>query len=217
MNFEKYHKVNSLYQRDEKTKKFISAYSCPEFFNIQFWTAYEKIDGTNIRIMYTPKTDEAEAEIYIGGKTDDAQIPAVLYDFLKKKFPLELLEEEFKENPCILYGEGFGQKIQQGSYYRESVGFILFDIKVGKWWLERNNQEDIAKKFDIPIVPHIMTASIKEIENFLLEKPKSKIAQYEHQMEGLVCRPEPYLFNRRGEMIIFKLKIKDLMRGKIND
>lgn len=70
-----YDKIVSIYKRDEKTHKFlINQFSLFEFEFLQHstWVWDEKIDGTNIRIMFRNN------ELTFGGKTDNAQIPATL-------------------------------------------------------------------------------------------------------------------------------------------
>ena len=48
-----YHKIQSIYKRDEKTRKFIEGqWSLPEFEYLQNnrWLWTDKVDGTNIRV-----------------------------------------------------------------------------------------------------------------------------------------------------------------------
>lgn len=210
--YTEYQKINSLYMRDEKTKKFTSEFSKPEFPIINDWDIFEKIDGTNIRICYTPKSDNKEASLYFGGRTENAQIPADLYNYLNNTFLVESFAEKFEDTPVILFGEGYGPKIQQGDYYRSQVGFILFDVSIGRWWLERDNLEEISRFFNVPIVPQInlgVPHTLANIESYVKDSPHSLFANQKHVMEGVVCRPNPLLLNRRAGMIVFKLKVKD--------
>lgn len=47
-----YHKINTLFKRDEKNLIIEGDYSCPEFAYLaeNEWTWTEKVDGTNIRV-----------------------------------------------------------------------------------------------------------------------------------------------------------------------
>ena len=76
-----------------------------------------------------------------GGKTDNAQIPAPLVARLNERFlPLADMLSEMFENGACLYGEGYGAKIQKGGgNYRPDQDFVLFDVRVGEWWLERTS------------------------------------------------------------------------------
>jgi len=49
-----YPKIQSIFKRDELTHKFLSEFSLPEFEYLQLniWEFTEKIDGTNIRIIW---------------------------------------------------------------------------------------------------------------------------------------------------------------------
>ena len=87
------------------------------------WIWTEKIDGTNIRILWDGH------DIRFGGKTDDAQIPTFLLNVLQTKFTAERMKEVFTDaTEVCLYGEGYGVKIQKGSHYLpDRTDFILFD------------------------------------------------------------------------------------------
>ena len=146
-----YHKINSIYKRDEKTKEFTNEFSLPEFEYLKdnLWEFTEKIDGTNIRIIWE------DGELRFGGKTDNAQMPMKLLEKLQIIFTKEKMQSVFPEpeGKIILYGEGFGASIQSGGkYIRDGVDFILFDVLIDRWWLNRESVEDIAKKFNLKIV-----------------------------------------------------------------
>ena len=150
-----YNKIETLFERDmEGTKKLIEGKfrnKYVEFLANNKWDFTEKIGGTNIRIHWDGH------KVFFGGRTDSAQIPTNLMYALNDKFMgvvnEELFEQKFGETQVTLYGEGYGAKIQKGGgLYREDVGFILFDVLIGDTWLERENIEDIAKSFNIPIL-----------------------------------------------------------------
>ena len=78
-----YPKINSLWKRELDTgRKYLIAdeYACEEFKNIKTWRVTEKIDGTNIRIIYR------DGVVSMRGRTDDAQIPPKLLTFLQANF-----------------------------------------------------------------------------------------------------------------------------------
>ncbi len=227
-----YPKINSLWKRqewyfDEEAKKdpskqkgrqsfIVGDYACPEFGNVKYWDVEEKIDGTNIRIFFTDGT------VRFGGRTKDAQIPCHLLSYLQDVFTLELLQEVFSskegsQKEVILFGEGFGPKIQCGDYYLDRPGFCLFDVKIGRWWLERKPiRDEIAPKLGVYASPCIMTEGTEEeIVEFVKEKHFSRFARndskHEHVMEGVVCRPNPSMLFRGGDPIMFKLKCKDMI------
>lgn len=115
-----YHKIETLFERDEKTKKLVEGKYRNEaikYLKDNQWQFTEKIDGTNIRIYW----DGHRVSFY--GRTDKAQIPANLMNRLVELFGGEtneqLFEQKFGETEVILYGEGYGEKIQNGGLYRK--------------------------------------------------------------------------------------------------
>jgi len=205
----KYPKIQTLWKRDENKKFSIieGDFSKEEFSSINKWDVTEKIDGTNIRIYFKP----IERTIEYKGRTDEAQIPKFLLDYLTSTFNTQQLLDVFPTGKeIILYGEGYGNKIQSvGRKYRQDNGFILFDVVVDGWWLERKNVEDIAKKLKIDVVPSLGIRTIKEIVSLVKGKFPSAVSKETLTAEGIVARSHPLMLFRDGSPIMFKLKVKD--------
>ena len=151
-----YPKIETIFNRDTTgTKKLIPGSYRSEtvkYLSELTWVWTEKIDGTNIRIHWDGH------KITFGGRTDTANIPAELINWLNDKFinieTEELFEQKFGESEVTLYGEGYGRKIQNGGdYIPGGVSFILFDVLINDIWLTRESIEDIAKTFAIDVVP----------------------------------------------------------------
>lgn len=205
-----YHKIDAIFKRDENTKKVIEEYRSEEveFLKDCDWIFTEKIDGTNIRIHWDGH------KVEFGGRTDKAQIPTHLLDKLNKLFGghanEELFEQKFGEQDVILFGEGYGPKIQNGGQYRDDVSFILFDVQVGDIWLKREAVEDIANYFNINIVPIVLEGTLQSGIDYVATNPKSTIAINGAMMEGLIATPKVSLNTRVGKRVIVKIKWEDI-------
>jgi len=215
-----YHKIQGLYKRDmDKTspnygKFIIGQYSKPEFEYLvnNTWVWTEKIDGTNIRVCCY--TNPLIKEVEFKGKTDKAEMPHHLLAKLQHLFPKDKIFSTFEvgeEKPDVyLYGEGYGYKIQNGCKYfegRKEVDFILFDIRIGDWWLKRPDIEIIANQLGIKCVPIIGEGTINEAIE--LVKPGFKSTFGDFIAEGLVIKPKIELYTRTGQRIITKIKYED--------
>lgn len=203
-----YEKIETLYMRDEKTKKLIEGKfrnETIEFLKDINWEFTEKIDGTNIRVYW----DGHKVSFY--GRTDKSQIPADLVNKLNELFGgtvnEEMFEQKFGEMEVELIGEGYGPKIQNGGLYRDSVDFILFDVAINGVYQPRESVKDIANYFNINIVPTIMIGKLQDGIDWVKSKPKSNIGTA--NSEGLVARPLVELNDRRGNRIIVKIKVCD--------
>ena len=206
-----YHKIQSVYKRDPATnyKRFLDGqWSLPEFEYLarNEWVWTEKIDGTNVRIGWNG------VAIEFGGRTADAQMPVFLMRRLQELFQLDPMDAVFGHEPdtdVILVGEGYGAKIQKagGLYKPDGVDFILFDVCVGGWWLERHNVEDIANRLSLSIVPIVGRGSLLEAIEFTKTDQSSSIGTA--QSEGLVMRPATELRTRNGHRLIAKVKRRD--------
>jgi len=205
-----YHKIQTVFKRnqDNKFKTLIEGdYSLPEFEYLKNneWIFTEKIDGTNIRIFFD------ETNVKFGGRTSNASIPSPLLNTLISKFSTKVMKEmlinKFKDHSVCLYGEGFGAGIQKGGIYNKNQDFILFDIKIGNWWLKREDIEDIAQYLNIQIVPILGIGTLLDMVNIV---KNGLISQWgDFNAEGIVARPKIELKTRAGNRIITKLKHKD--------
>ena len=208
-----YHKIQTVYFRDpENNHKTLleGVWSKPEFELLKDidWICTEKIDGTNIRIIWDG------VQVRFGGKTDKAQIPTILIHALQDTFTNEKMKECFPDaNNVCLYGEGYGKKIQNGgNYLPDMADFILFDVKIGDWWLTREANEDVATKLNIGVVPIIGIWKLEQAIEYVKNGFKSTIAvNKDYTAEGLIMKPNIELFNRKGERIITKVKHKDFI------
>lgn len=205
-----YHKIETLFERDmEGTKKLIEGKyrnECVEYLANCQWIFTEKVDGTNVRVIWDGH------KVSFGGRTDNAQMPMPLLERLKELFEgntnEELFEQKFGQNQVVLYGEGYGGKIQSGSLYKATQDFILFDVRVGETWLKREDVENIAESFNLDVVPIVITGTIQEAVDYVKTKPISPIGDGK-ESEGLVGVPRARLTDFRGNRIIVKIKTCD--------
>lgn len=202
-----YIKIDTPFERDnDGTKKLIDGKfrnETVEYLKDNKWLCSEKIDGTNIGVVWDGH------KVSFQGRTERAQIPTQLVNKLNELFGgtinEEMFEQKFGEMNVILFGEGYGPKIQKGGgLYRDNVSFILFDVYLSdqNLWLKRDAVEDIAKSFGIDVVDIVLTGTLQEAIDFVKTKPKSHIGTA--NMEGLVCRPTVELLDRMGRRVIKK-------------
>lgn len=204
----KYHKIETLYERDEKTfrlkPELILKNRVYGIVNPWVWT--EKIDGTNIRVIWK------DGKLTFGGKTDNAQIHADLIKWLYEHITPEALRAAFSEDVAevIIYGEGYGAGIQKGGgMYSPMKQLIIFDVNVGGWWLSDENMRDVAGKLGLSAVPLIGEMTLAEATEMVRVGFKSRASIAIHDAEGLVGRPLEALFDKKGHRLIVKLKTKD--------
>lgn len=242
-----YHKINALYKRDSRGKIIPGDWAVPEFGYLanNDWEFTEKVDGTNIRVIISRYEDNCSVEF--AGRTDNAEIPKHLLEYLNNTFdtenyngnktgaaifgdwPVEQLRGTHSR--IVLYGEGYGPKIQKGGgLYRSDASFVLFDVNIGGFWLDRDNVNDIARKLGIDSVPVLGYGSLGDAEALVKGDTRRRVELWDEEegmfhkqyvpgplkstwgdfeAEGIVARPVVPLFNRKGERIIAKIKGKD--------
>jgi hypothetical protein len=211
---DEYPKIDSIYMRDQRGRFIDGEWSCPEFAFLASlpWVWTEKVNGTNIRLGYEWNGFRGNEHVYVAGRTNEAQIPPQLLTHLIALLKTMPLEQVFTDPnvQVTLYGEGYGAKIHKGggNYIPDGCDFVLFDVKIGTWWLRREAVEDVASKLGLRVVPIVFEGPIEAAINvvkqgFISAWPGVSVP------EGLVGRPAVDLFNRKGERIITKIKHRD--------
>ena len=210
----KYEKIDTIFARDIEGTKHLrpGVFRDPsvEYLSMLEWEWTEKIDGTNIRIYWDGHT------VTFGGRTDNAAIPADLVARLNEIFmndaAEELFEQTFGEKEVIIFGEGYGRKIQKvgSKYIKNGVDFIVFDVLIEDNYQPREWVEKTAAMFGLKTVPVVGTGTLFEAVQYIMKHPDSTIAEEQIEMEGVVCRPKVELRDRRGNRIIVKIKWCDI-------
>lgn len=204
-----YNKIDTVFNRDiYGTKRLIVdswRNEAVEYLKDSRWRFTEKFDGTNIRVIWDGHS------ISFAGRTDKAIIPQHLLEYLNKTFSTQeveqLFEQVYGDKQVILFGEGYGYKIQNGGNYRNDVSFILFDVMIGENYQERQWVEETAVMLGIDVVPIVLEGTIEEAIEFVKKHPKSTVGTA--FMEGVVGRPAVELRDRTGKRIIVKIKYSD--------
>ena len=211
-----YNKIQTIFLRDDTNAIIPTEITTAELKatkNLLF-EGTEKIDGTNMRVEIDWRGYD-DWTIQIKGKTDNANIPKPLEKRMHEIFDNLKVNEVFDYSEPIkitIYGEGYGAGIQKGGgrYISKGVDFILFDVRIGDWWLLRNSLEDIAEKIGVEIVPIIGYFTIKDACKFVKNGFKSTISEDKDLIaEGLVLKAPCGIRARNGERIMTKIKYKD--------
>lgn len=183
--------------------------------NSNYFTNDILVHNTNIRIHW-----DGDEEIAFGGRTDKAQIPPFLSDKLNELFTLDKIKNAFPaeregkaqdySGGIIMFGEGYGHRIQKigHCYIGNGVSFILFDVKVGRWWLSRKDVDDVAFNLGVKSVPIIGRGTLGDMIGRVQNGLTSKMAKG-LLAEGIVARPSVEISDRSGKRIITKLKCRD--------
>ncbi len=199
-----YPKIDTLFERDGnfivtdtiRDPRYAMLADCK-------WVFTEKIDGTNIRIIYS------NGEFIIKGRTNNADIPKELHStitnmLVKRK---HLFDSMFADKTVTIYGEGYGAKIQTGENYSSTQKFIAFDVMVENTWCEYHTFKSICDLLEIKRVPELDISTIEEAVNLVRKGFNSSIGTA--VAEGVVGRLQYNLYDNRGRRIIIKLKTKD--------
>jgi len=211
----KYPKIQTLFKRcvlngPDKNKLIVGDWTLPEFELLREvpWEATEKIDGTNIRVMWNGE------QVEFGGRTENAQIHASLVNYLIRTFTADVFRDA-QLPPMTIFGEGFGSGIgKMGKMYLpDDVSFLPFDIQCDGLWLKRNDVVEISHKLNLEPVRQLSSMTLDQAISYVKSGFKSNIGTA--PAEGLVLRAPLGLLTRRGERIMAKIKTRDFVKGTV--
>lgn len=213
-----YPKINSLFKRSEpKPRRLIwGQWTWPEFEVLQHlkWDAYEKLDGTNIavEINFDSHVPASTATWRVKGRTENAQIPAGLLEFVQTRL---YMRDDLSDLQNIeLFGEGIGKKIQEpmgSKYYALGQQVVLFDVRVGDFWLRYDDVKELAARLGFSVVPYIGAFTIEEAAELVRAGFESLLpgAAKGTKAEGVIMHAPLGMRNRHGNRIITKIKNND--------
>jgi hypothetical protein len=162
--------------------------------------ALEKIHGTSAHIHFGKQV----INFFSGGEN---------HERFKALFNEQLLLEKFREtgvNDITVYGEAYGGKQQGMSLtYGKELRFIVFDVKIDKYWLNVLKAEEITKQLGLEFVPYNLIAT--EIE--MLDTYRDSFSEQAKRLgieakprEGIVLRPLEEFTMNNGARVIAKYK-----------
>jgi hypothetical protein len=232
-----YEKTVNLYKRypeghTAQGRYNVLSLACPEFAMVRpgSWIITEKIDGENLGIILKRNPFSGDVEHEVRGRrtksTPRPELVEVINEMIyNRRSKLEQLVPFNKDEGITLYGEGYGPRIQKhGELYRDTPGFILFDIarwdaaKGTQYFLARPDMVDIAENCGLTVVPTIMhgaglSAMTLRVREGILSTQAYKKGG-ERAAEGIVAQaPGLWFYNDGGlRRLKFKLKTKDFPR-----
>ena len=220
---EPYSKIYGPFRRTPDGRKITTEFARDEFrilMDSPCWEANEKIDGTNIRLTL----DDGGSRVFIGGRTDKAQIPGDLLDTLREIGDRMVAAWGVVRPGMTLYGEGYGAGIQKGGgHYRKDKGFILFDVaqtlsSSDKAWLPSQAVAGIAGALNIPHSAIEYTGkTLRELIGIVTEGFDSTYTEGDGRTaEGLVARAVG-IKDYKGDRIMCKLKNNQLSDPVVTD
>lgn len=139
-----------------------------------------------------------------------------------------------------IFGECYGPGIQKGGYYGKEKAFRMFDVvyhrphevafphdALPSWewrhsWCQPSTVTMIAQQLGAQIPPLIgdaldMAKIVDHVRAYTYPSPSQPMmlpaldeGGQEYMPEGIIARTNPYIFNERGQRIMFKLKVCDV-------
>ena len=239
---ERYGKTPGPFKRAKSNKIIPGKWSDSTFHYLQDakFLFTEKLDGTNIRLIYHPAHYTADiadhpvaidpnargleamtgsqlvpARLEIKGRSDAAVVHHRLVEWAET-LDIEKFVNAFSDNRVCIYGEGIGDGIQKGGPQYGATHFRAFAIKGSRGFLPWYITDEICRRsLQLLTAPVILEATLNEGIEYMRTGFKTMLGPNPGQFfaEGLIGLPTVPLYRPHGERIIVKLKHQDLYGG----
>jgi hypothetical protein len=176
--------------------------------------ALEKIHGTSAHVRFR-RPDFVEAGLEATGmKTVSYFSGGASHDSFVSLFDEAAIFAKFMATgaaEAIVYGEAYGGKCQgMSETYGKDLKFIVFDVKIGEFWLSVPDMEKFAKGIGFEVVhyekiPVDLAVFDAQRDADSIQAIRNGIGQGKHR-EGVVLRPLIELTKNNGERIMVKHK-----------
>ena len=170
----------------------------------------EKIHGSSSHLSFK----EGKINYFAGGEKHERFTKLFDEDNL-----LSVYLDNYSEMDLILFGEVYGAS-QQGmsTTYGKELKFIVFDVKMGDYWLDMPNAEQVTKKLGLEFVsykkiPTTLKAIDRERDRPSVQAKRNGIKE-DKMREGVVLRPLIELKKNNGKRIIVKHKRDEFMETR---
>lgn len=207
-----YHKIETLFKFDNSTKKFTNEFynQNVELLKNHLWVFTEKIDGINFRIYWDGH------KLTYAGRTDNAMFTDKQIEFIENQLVNEekeiMFEQAFQDKEVIVFGELYGNKIQNGGLYTngEGLAFKVFDVLINDIYLTYESTKILCEQLNYDIVPIVLEGTIDDGINYVKNNNISTFSKA--TLEGLVGKPIGDFRDRLGKRIVVKIKKRDLAK-----
>jgi hypothetical protein len=170
--------------------------------------ALEKIHGTSAHISWK----EDKLSFFSGGAKHPAFLS--LFDQLALRSQLDLSGIK----SLTFFGEAYGGNVMKMKQtYGDTLKFVVFEVKVGEYWLNVPAAAELAKQFGFDFVPYCRIDTTLEALDAVMKSPSVQAIKLgmgnNHTREGVVLRPIEEM-TANGGRVIAKHKNPDFKETK---
>ncbi len=163
--------------------------------------ALEKIHGTSAHISWK----EGKLHFFAGGEKHD--------NFIKLFDEVALVQgmTDIGHPEIVVFGEAYGGSQQGQSWrYGKQLRFVAFDVKVGDYWLDVPNAEQMARRLGLDFVHWVRVPAEIEALNAQRDAPSEQArrngVEGDQPREGVVLRPIMEFRTNGADRVISKHK-----------
>ena len=112
--------------------------------------ATEKVHGTSAHVSWNP---DQQRVVYFSGGASAENFRALFDEAFEERF-MKLVDQNGKGVEVVVYGEAYGGKMQGMKLtYGNELRFIVFEVRIGCYWLSFDKVREIAKDLGLEVVP----------------------------------------------------------------
>lgn len=194
-------KTPTLFVRGNDQKVRPWEYKDQRFDLINRWVVTEKKDGMSVILS-------ANQENYgIHGRTPTTRFSAEQESFMHDQTSAAIgrlgQHPRYNGKTVDIYAELVGPGAHGNPHNLKELQLYVFDVRINDYWLDWNNLQSVIADAGLESVPLIGVKAMPGIVGMIRGRPQGEY------FEGIVARTDPYLYNNKGDRVMFKLKVSD--------
>ena len=177
--------------------------------------ATEKVHGTSAHVAWNPDQKQI---VYFSGGASAENFRALFDEAFEERF-MKLVDQNGKDIEVVVFGEAYGGKMQgMRLTYGNELRFIVFEVRIGCYWLSFDKVREIAKDLGLEVVPGKVLPATEEALTEYRNSPSEVAVMRGCQdnadrfgnkpplREGIVLRPLVEMRTNDNSRVIAKYK-----------
>lgn len=196
-------KTRTLLKRGDNFK-VINELTDERFAQLNGWLVTNKMDGTSVILSIGDNPS-------FHGRTANTKFSAgqsafMEYQLRESAYCIRSQHPMYDGKQIDIYAELVGPGINGNKHNLDEFELHVFDVRIDGFWLDWGNMLSVVADAELDPVRRLGLAKLDIDDIIAIIDDRSTGLEY---FEGIVARSDPYLYDNRGNRLMFKLKVSD--------
>lgn len=198
-------KTKTLFKRGDDFK-VTGVLTDERYSQLKGWLVTNKDDGCSTILSITPD------DYSYHGRTANTRFSDAQASFMHDQ--ASVVSKRLRQHPVYegkdvaIYAELIGPGINGNKHELDEFELHVFDVRINGFWLDWFNMVGVCDDSCLEPVRNIGGSAMLTLDE-IVSVVKNKAGRGGEYFEGVVARSDPYLYDNKGNRLMFKLKATD--------